>query len=112
MRHLHLLAPERGHVPQRCRRIAGKVTQIVRSSGRSRTQLYNGDNELTSRRLLGGPSSSQLRIDVTYTNDGLIDTLSGYSNTSGSTLVGTTQYTYDSANNVTEIKDQNASSTT
>jgi len=88
----------------------GNVTSMT-FAGATETSVYNGDNLLTSRRLSGGPSSAQLRFDITHTADNQIATISRYADTGGSTFLGETQETYDSAGNLTEIKHTNSSST-
>jgi RHS repeat-associated protein len=89
----------------------GNVTQITDSTGGTETSIYNGDNELTSRRLSGGPNSAQLRMDLTYTADGQVSLLSRYADTAGNTLLGKTQNSYDPAGNLTEEKHTNGSNT-
>jgi RHS repeat-associated protein len=90
----------------------GNATQVADSAGGTDTSVYNPDNLLTSRRLSGGPNNSQLRMDIAYTPDNLIDHLNRYSDTAGSNLVGKTQNTYDANANLTETKHTNGSTTT
>jgi RHS repeat-associated protein len=89
----------------------GNVTQVTDSTGGTENSFFNGDNLLTSRRFSGGPSNSQLRIDVTYTPDLQVSQLSRYSDTAGNNLLGKTQNTWDVAGNITEIKHTNAANT-
>jgi YD repeat-containing protein len=77
----------------------GNVTQITDSRGGTLASLYNGNDQLTSRRLSGGPSNAQLRIDLTYTAAGQVSLLSRYADTAGTTLVGKTQNSWDAAGN-------------
>jgi RHS repeat-associated protein len=89
----------------------GNFTQITDSPGATETSIYNGDNQLTSRRLSGGPNNAQLRIDLTYTPDGQVSLLSRYSDTAANNLVGKTQVTWDPAGNLSELKHTNAATT-
>jgi YD repeat-containing protein len=91
---------------------SGNVTQLNDSAGGHLHSVYNGNNELTSRQLSGGPSNAQLRLDVSYTPTGLVNQLTRYADTAGQQQLGQTQNSYDLAGNVTEIKHTNAASTT
>jgi YD repeat-containing protein len=88
---------------------AGNVTQLSDNAGGTLTSVYNNDNLLTSRRF--SETGAQARIDLTYTPDNQINTESRYSDTAGNNLVGTTQYSYDPATNITEIKHKAGSTT-
>jgi RHS repeat-associated protein len=90
----------------------GNVTQLNDSAGGHLHSVYNGDNELTSRRFSGGPNNAQLRLDVSYTPAGQVSQLTRYADTAGQQQLGTTQDSYDPAGNVTEIKHSNAANTT
>jgi RHS repeat-associated protein len=89
----------------------GNVTQVSDSAGGTETSVFDGDNQLTSRRLSGGPNNAQLRLDVTYTPTGLLSTLKRYAETQGTQFLGQTQDTYDPASALTEVKHTNAAST-
>jgi RHS repeat-associated protein len=66
---------------------------------------------LTSRQF-SGPNGQQARLDVAYTADGQVSTLTRYSNLSGTTKVGQTQVSYDAAGNLTHLQHQNGSNST
>ena len=89
---------------------------MAESAGGTVTSIYNADNQLATRKFATGaggtPANVQLRMDLTYTPDGQINTEKRYSDTGGTNLVGETQFTYDPAGNVSEIKHTNASGTT
>jgi RHS repeat-associated protein len=78
---------------------------------RALISVYNGDNELTSRRFSGGPNGAQLRADISYNADGEMTLLKRYADTAGTQFLGQTQYTNDPIGNVTEIKHTNSSGT-
>jgi RHS repeat-associated protein len=84
---------------------AGNRTQVQDSLGGLTTSVYDADNQLTSVQLTSG--STQLREDLSYQNNGLLSTLTRYSNVAGLTteMVGSTSYLYDAADRVTAITD-------
>ncbi len=59
----------------------------------------------------GTPANVQLRMDLAYAPAGQLSTEKRYSDTAGTNLVGQTQFTYDPAENVSEIKHNNAAPT-
>jgi YD repeat-containing protein len=76
----------------------GNVTQITDSAGGTLTSVYNADNLLTSRRFSGGPNNAQLRMDVSYTPELQVSTLTRYADTAGTQLLGKTVYAYNNVN--------------
>jgi RHS repeat-associated protein len=54
-------------------------------------------------RLYGGPSQTNLRIDLTYDGNNQIASMTRYSDLTGSTKVAFTTYLYDAANRVTSL---------
>ncbi len=83
----------------------GNVTSVADSAGGTVTSIYNGDNQLTSRRFAttanGTPASVQLRMDLAYTPAGQIATETRYAGTAGTDLLGQTQFTwYDNQNHL------------
>jgi RHS repeat-associated protein len=54
-------------------------------------------------RLYGGPSQTNLRIDLTYDGNNQIASMTRYSDLTGSTRVAFTTYLYDAANRVTSL---------
>ena len=93
----------------------GNVLTVADSAGGTVTSIYNADNQLSTREFAttagGTPANVQLRMDLTYTPAGQIYTEKRYSDTRGTNLVGETQFTYDPAGNVSEIKHTNAAAT-
>jgi RHS repeat-associated protein len=75
------------------------------------TFVYDNADRLTSEKF-GGSGMTQARVDLGYNNRGDVTSLTRYSDTAGSTLVGTTVYAYDDARNVTAITNKNASAAT
>ena len=76
----------------------GNVLTVADSAGGTVTSIYNADNQLATREFTTGaggtPANVQLRMDLTYTPAGQINTEKRFSDTGGTTLVGQTQFTY------------------
>ncbi len=89
---------------------ADRLTTVQDSLGGTQTSVYDAAGQLTSRQLSG--NSMQARIDATYNADGSLTGLSRYSDVGGTTLVGTTSYSYDNAQRVTAITNKSAGGTT
>jgi RHS repeat-associated protein len=90
---------------------AGNRTQVQDSLGGLTTSAFNGDGQLTSRELTSG--SDQMREDLSYQSNGLLSTMTRYSNIAGLTteIVGSTTYQYDVAERVTAITDYSSTGT-
>jgi len=86
----------------------GNVTSVSDSLGGQVTSVLSAAERLTSRQF-SGPNGQQARLDLNYTPDGQVSTLTRYSNLSGNTRVGLTQNSYDAVGNVTQIQHQNGS---
>jgi RHS repeat-associated protein len=86
------------------------VVGVADSQGGTQTNLFDNADRLQSRQFVSG--STQARIDIGYNTVGNeIGTLTRYSDTAGTQLVGTTQDSYDAMGNITEMKHKNASGT-
>jgi RHS repeat-associated protein len=75
------------------------------------TSVYDNANRLTSRQF-GGTGQTPLRVDPAYSNRNELTSLTRYSDVAGSTLVGTTVYSYDDSSRLTSIVNKNASAAT
>src|SRR5262249_13630614 len=73
--------------------------------------VYDVANRLTSRQF-GGSGQTPARIDLAYTNRNELSTLSRYSDVAGTTLLGTTSYTYDGAGDMTSVVHRKAAGAT
>jgi RHS repeat-associated protein len=89
---------------------ADRRTQVQDSAGGTLTSVYDNGNRLTSRQL--NTSSQQLRIDPGYDARNDMTSLTRYSNTAGTVVVGTTVYAYDDATRLTAITNKNGSGAT
>ena len=85
-----------------------RQTTLQDSLGGTTTSVYDAANRLTTREF-GGPSQTPLRIDPGYDSASRLTGLTRYSDLAGSTLVGTTSYSYDPASRMTAIVSKNAS---
>jgi RHS repeat-associated protein len=90
---------------------ADRLTQRQDSLNGVLTSVYDNVNRLTSRQF-GGTGQTPLRVDPAYDNRNELTSLTRYSDVAGSTLVGTTVYSYDDSSRVTSIVNQNASAVT
>src|SRR5262249_53058588 len=88
----------------------GNRTQVQDSAGGIETSTYDAHNRLSLRKF-SGISSTVVRVDLTYQSNGLLDTLTRYSDLAGSTKVGATTYLYDAVSRVTGINHYNGSGT-
>jgi RHS repeat-associated protein len=82
---------------------AGRQTTTTDSFGGVLTSIYDGVGNLTSRQF-GGVSQTPLREDQTFNSRNQVATQTRYSDLAGSTLVGTSAYSYDSPGRVTNIQ--------
>jgi RHS repeat-associated protein len=90
---------------------ADRLTQRQDSLNGVLTSVYDNVNRLTSRQF-GGTGQTPLRVDPAYDNRNELTSLTRYSDVAGSTLVGTTVYSYDDSHRVTSIVNKNASAAT
>jgi RHS repeat-associated protein len=88
---------------------AGNRTAVQDSFGGYLTSTYDGDNRLTFRSYTGQGTS--LSYDQQYDAAGNVTKVDRYSNAGGTTKVGESDYTYDSAGRVTSINHKNGSGT-
>ena len=64
---------------------------------------YDALDRLSSRQFTG-TSTAQVRIDLTYTAQDYINSISRYKKTDGSQLVGTSSYAYDALGELTHLQ--------
>jgi len=83
-------------------------TTVQDSLGGVTTSVYDAAGRLTTREF-GGASQTPLRIDLNYDNANRLTGLIRNSNLAGTSLVGTTSYSYDTASRMTSIVSKNAS---
>ena len=83
----------------------GNVASVTDSLGGVVSSVYDNAGQLTSR-LFSGPNGQQARLDLTYTPDGQVATLTRYSDLAGTHKVGFSQFSYDPAGNVVQIQHQ------
>jgi YD repeat-containing protein len=86
----------------------GDRTQVQDSLSGVLTSVYDMANRLTSRKF-GGTSQTPLRIDLTYTARNQIATETRYSDLAGSTVVGSSTFTYDALGRETNLQHYNSS---
>ncbi len=84
----------------------GDSTLMQDSFGGVTTYVHDADNELTNEQF-GGVGQTPLRMDMTYNGDGELATETRYSNLAGTSLVGTSSYTYDGAGDITNLQQKN-----
>jgi RHS repeat-associated protein len=89
----------------------GNVTKRQDSLGGVLTSVYDSSGELTSRQF-GGSGQTPVRVDLGYTADGQQGTITRYSDLAGTTVVGTSAYSYDDAGQLTSIINKNNAATT
>ncbi len=85
---------------------AGNLTKIVDSLGGTQTMVYDADNRQTTVEFSG--NSQTLNEGIVYNANGQASSVSRYSNVAGTSLVGSTSYTYDADNQVTNIHHLNS----
>jgi RHS repeat-associated protein len=85
-------------------------TKVQDSKGGTTTSVYDADNNLTSRQFSG--NSQTLRFDYTYTPTNQIGTATRYSDLNATTTIGSSSYTYDSDNRVSNLQHKNGAGTT
>jgi RHS repeat-associated protein len=82
---------------------AGRQTTTQDNQSGVTSSVYDGIGQLTTREF-GGSGMTPLREDLTYTSRNQMGTATRYSDLAGTTLVGTSSYSYDSVDNVTNIQ--------
>jgi RHS repeat-associated protein len=82
----------------------------VDSQGGVETSIYDNDNRLQTREFAGISTTAE-RIDLTYKDNGWLDTEKRYSDVSGTTKVGATTMLYDAVGRVTGINHYNGTGT-
>jgi hypothetical protein len=87
----------------------GNRTLLQDSLGGVTSSIYDVVNRLTSRQF-GGTSQTPLRIDLGYTARNQLSTLTRYSNLGGTQTVGSSAYTYDANQRLTNLQHLNAKS--
>jgi len=81
------------------------------SLGGVQTSTYNAVGLLTSRQF-GGTGQTQVRVDFGYTNRYEQNSITRYSDLAGTTMLGTSVYSYDDAGHLTSIVNKDNSSAT
>src|SRR5439155_6992466 len=81
---------------------AGDRTEVDDSLGGTTTSLYDPLNRLTDRHF-GGTGQTPLHVALGWTAQDQLGTVNRYDDHSGSTLVGTSSYSYDSAMRATAL---------
>jgi RHS repeat-associated protein len=79
---------------------AGNTTEVDDSFGGTLTSAYDALERLT-RRGFGGTGQTPLHVELTWTSQDQLALLKRYSDSGGSTLVGTASYGYDNADRQT-----------
>jgi RHS repeat-associated protein len=85
----------------------GDPTQVQDSFGGTTTYSYDALHRLTSILFNGTGSQTPLRVDLTYTQQNELGTVTRYSDLAGSNKIGATSYTYDPGMRLTNIQDAN-----
>jgi RHS repeat-associated protein len=88
----------------------GNRTLVLDSQGGVTTSVYDAANNLTSRQF-GGTGQTPLRVDFTYNGVNEAATATRYSNLAGTVTVGSTSFTYDSDERLSNLKHWNAAGT-
>ncbi len=91
---------------------AGNRTSMSDSLGGVVTYSYDSRNVLVNETLSGSGITTPVAVKFAYDNAGNLTGLTRYSNLAETTVVATTSYTYDSANQMTGIVDKNSGGTT
>src|SRR5207249_547444 len=87
--------------------LGDRRTKLQDNFGGLMTSTYDPLDRLTSRQFTG-TGSAQVRIDLTYTAQDYVNTLSRYSDIAGTQLVGTTSYVYDPLGELTNLQHRNS----
>ncbi len=90
---------------------AGNETSMSDSLGGVASYTYDVRDELTSMTLSGSGISAEA-VAFTYDNAGNMTGLTRYSNLAETSVVATTSYVYDAANQMTGVTDKNSGGTT
>jgi RHS repeat-associated protein len=85
---------------------AGNRTSVQDSLGGVLVSLYNGDNLLVSRQF-GGTGQTPARVDLTYTFDNQIATITRYKDLAATQKVGYSWLTYDGNGLLIHLQHQN-----
>jgi YD repeat-containing protein len=88
----------------------GNRTLVQDSLNGVTTSAYDADNNLSSR-LFGGTGQTPLREDFTYNGVNAIASATRYSDLAGHTKIGTSSYTYDAAERLSNQQDATGSGT-
>jgi RHS repeat-associated protein len=88
----------------------GNRTRVEDNFGGVTTSAYDTKNQLTGKQF-GGAGQTQLREDFAYTARGDLATATRYSDVAGTTVVGTTAYSFDGAGRLTNLNHKNGSGT-
>jgi RHS repeat-associated protein len=89
---------------------SSRVTQRTDSKGGVLTYVYDNSDRLTSEKLTG--SGSAARVDLGYDNRNELTSLTRFTDVAGSTIVGTTVYSYDDAQRLTSIVNKTGAAAT
>jgi RHS repeat-associated protein len=90
---------------------ANRLTQVQDSKSGVLNSTYDNADRLTSRQF-GGTGMTQARIDPSYDARNEMTGLSRYTDTAGTTLVGTSSFGFDDAGRETAITHKNGSAAT
>jgi RHS repeat-associated protein len=90
---------------------AGRKTQVQDSKGGTLTSAYDNADRLTSQQL-SATSLSPIRADLAYDNRDEMTLLTRYADLAGSTQLGTSAFSYDSAGRMTAVTHKNSSGAT
>ena len=82
---------------------AGNRTKVQDSTGGLTTVAYDADNRMSAVQYSEG--STSLAYDYAYDTRGDLASISRFKNSAGTSLVGTTAYSYDNAQRLTGIKE-------
>ncbi len=82
---------------------AGNPTVVQDTLGGAVDTTYNSQEQATEQDFTSS-ASAPLRVDATYTSTGQVATLTYYADLAGTTVLGSVQYSYDTAGHVTELK--------
>jgi hypothetical protein len=89
----------------------GGRTSVNDSLGGQVASAFDADSRLTSRQF-SGAGQTPLRIDLTYTGEGQVATITRYKDLAGTQKVGQTTNTYDPVGNITHIQHQDGAGNT
>ena len=87
----------------------GNQTSVTDWLGGVVTSTYDGDRLV--ERTFSGTGVTPLRIDLSYNSAGLLASLTRFSNLTGTTQIGSTTYSYDAADQLIDLVDEDGSGT-